>query len=110
MNRLEQSPLHGSVLALAVVAVALSISLAIRPYLEPGTFLLCLEGVGLSPLIVWAIGVWRKSRGLLVSTLNSIADAVVATDRKGRVTFLNPVAEALTGWTAVEARGKAVED
>ena len=41
-------------------------------------------------------------------TLESIGDAVITTDRKGIVTFLNPVAEALTGWPLGEARGKEV--
>jgi PAS domain S-box-containing protein len=36
-------------------------------------------------------------------TLNSIADAVITTDARGAVDFLNPVAETLTGWTAAEA-------
>jgi two-component system cell cycle sensor histidine kinase/response regulator CckA len=110
MNRLQRFPSRGSVFALALVAVALSISLVIRPYLEPGAFLLSLVAVWLSALVAWVTRAWRKSRGLLAFTLNSIADAVVATDRKGHIAFLNPVAEALTGWTAVEARGKAVED
>ncbi|HTD74853.1 MAG TPA: EAL domain-containing protein [Steroidobacteraceae bacterium] len=39
-------------------------------------------------------------------TLNSIGDAVVCTDASGAVTFLNPVAEALTGWRADEATGR----
>jgi PAS domain S-box-containing protein len=38
-------------------------------------------------------------------TLASIGDAVVTTDREGRVTFLNHEAECLTEWTAAEARG-----
>jgi len=41
-------------------------------------------------------------------TLTSIGDAVIATDGKGRVTFLNPIAEELTGCNAYEARGKAI--
>src|SRR5579862_3342600 len=32
-------------------------------------------------------------------TLNSIGDAVISTDLAGRVTYLNPVAESMTGWT-----------
>ena len=36
-------------------------------------------------------------------TLSSIGDAVITTDPEGRVTFLNPVAESLTGWTQKEA-------
>jgi diguanylate cyclase (GGDEF)-like protein/PAS domain S-box-containing protein len=39
-------------------------------------------------------------------TLNSIGDAVVCTDVSGIVTFLNPVAEAMTGWLAAEAIGQ----
>src|ERR1700733_4771742 len=39
-------------------------------------------------------------------TLNSIGDAVVCTDAVGAVTFLNPVAEAMTGWPADEAAGR----
>jgi diguanylate cyclase (GGDEF)-like protein/PAS domain S-box-containing protein len=39
-------------------------------------------------------------------TLDSIGDAVVCTDVVGNVTFLNPVAEALTGWPETEAIGR----
>jgi PAS domain S-box-containing protein len=39
-------------------------------------------------------------------TLSSIGDAVITTDAKGFVTFLNPVAESMTGWTSGEAAGK----
>lgn len=39
-------------------------------------------------------------------TLDSIGDAVVCTDVSGNVTFLNPIAEALTGWPADEAIGR----
>jgi diguanylate cyclase (GGDEF)-like protein/PAS domain S-box-containing protein len=39
-------------------------------------------------------------------TLNSIGDAVVCTDIAGNVTFLNPIAEAMTGWPADEAIGR----
>jgi diguanylate cyclase (GGDEF)-like protein/PAS domain S-box-containing protein len=41
-------------------------------------------------------------------TLNSIADGVITTDNAGRVDYLNPVAEALTGWPLEEARGRPV--
>src|SRR6476660_69234 len=41
----------------------------------------------------------HEQRDRLLVTLSCIGDAVITTDREGRVTFLNPVAESLTGWT-----------
>jgi PAS domain S-box-containing protein len=46
----------------------------------------------------------------LATTLSSIADGVVATDPENRVKFLNPVAEALTGWCSADAVGRIAED
>jgi diguanylate cyclase (GGDEF)-like protein/PAS domain S-box-containing protein len=43
-------------------------------------------------------------------TLNSIGDAVVCMDTAGNVTFLNLVAEKLTGWSRQEAAGRAMGD
>ena len=57
-------------------------------------------------VMAWVTSAWRESRTLLAQTLASIGEAVVATDREGRVTFLNPPAEALLGWQEREARGK----
>ncbi|WP_018877682.1 MULTISPECIES: EAL domain-containing protein [unclassified Thioalkalivibrio] len=39
-------------------------------------------------------------------TLASIGDGVITTDTRGRVTFLNPIAEYLTGWTTDAATGE----
>jgi len=47
-----------------------------------------------------------EQKELFRTTLASIGDAVISTDRGARVTFLNPVAEALTGWTSDEANGE----
>jgi PAS domain S-box-containing protein len=46
---------------------------------------------------------------LLRVTLASIGDAVITTDTQGRVTYLNAVAESLTGWTFQEALGQPLE-
>lgn len=43
-------------------------------------------------------------------TLASIGDGVITTDNEARVTFLNPVAELLTGWGLTEARGQRLTD
>jgi len=51
-----------------------------------------------------------ERRERLRVTLGSIGDAVMATDTQGRVTYLNPVAERLTGWTSEEAAGRPIED
>jgi two-component system, cell cycle sensor histidine kinase and response regulator CckA len=160
MDPLKRSPLHSSVFALALTAVALFASLLLRPFLEPNTFLLFIVGVWLSAwyhgrtggllatgasaaaifyfflwpdlassstvswsaalrlatfavlasLMTWVTAAWRESRSLLASTLSSIGDAVVATDEQGRITFMNAVAETLTGWPGKEAQGKAIEE
>ena len=147
MIRLERSPLYGSVVALALTAVALLISLQLRPYLEPDIFLLFLVVVwlsawyyglivglvasgasalallvfffagvsgfweagvrlgsflGIAGMIIWMTAEWRESRRVLASTLAGIGDAVLAADEDGRIAFLNPVAEALTGWSDQE--------
>lgn len=41
-------------------------------------------------------------------TLQSIGDAVISTDAQGRIDYMNPVAESLTGWSAEDARGRSV--
>jgi len=43
-------------------------------------------------------------------TLNSIGDAVICTDNAGNVTFLNLVAERMTGWSLQEAAGRSMPD
>lgn len=51
-----------------------------------------------------------ESREQLRVTLSSIGDAVISTDAHGCVTFMNPVAEHLTGWTVAEVRGRLLAD
>jgi PAS domain S-box-containing protein len=50
-----------------------------------------------------------RERAWLRVTLSSIGDGLIATDAAGRVTILNPVAEALTGWSQQEALGQPVQ-
>jgi PAS domain S-box-containing protein len=52
----------------------------------------------------------RDSKNWYVSTLNSICDAVIATDIEGCVKFINPFAEALTGWTSKDAAGRSLNE
>jgi len=42
-------------------------------------------------------------------TLDSIGDAVITTDQAGNVTFLNPVAEEMTGWSNASAKGLSLQ-
>ena len=52
----------------------------------------------------------REREQWLATILTSIGDAVLATDLQSRVTFMNPVAEALTGWKKEDALGRAITD
>jgi PAS domain S-box-containing protein len=154
MSQLPRSPLHSSVFAIIVTAVAVLLSFVFGPFLSPDAYLLFLGAVwlstwyhgrtgglvstafstlvfvyyyfgsGLSPdpapaalrrilsflllsvSLTWLTDSWLRGRRLLGSMISSIGDGVLATDREGSVIFLNPVAEALTGWPAKLARGK----
>jgi PAS domain S-box-containing protein len=43
-------------------------------------------------------------------TLQSIGDGVITTDAKGVIDYVNPVAEALTGWRLEDGQGRAIEE
>lgn len=51
-----------------------------------------------------------EERQWLRVTLSSIGDAVIATDAQGRVTFMNRVAESLTGWPVSDAKGRPLPE
>lgn len=51
----------------------------------------------------------RQQREWLRVTLASIGDAVITCDTEARVTFLNPVAETVTGWRSSEALGRPIQ-
>jgi PAS domain S-box-containing protein len=56
-----------------------------------------------------AQGELSESREWFSKTLLGIGDGVIATDDKGAVTFMNPMAEELTGWRFEEAKNKSLE-
>src|SRR5574341_482719 len=67
-------------------------------------------GVGIS--LLQRVGRRAEERALLDErerlriTLSSIGDAVIAADTSGAISFMNPIAEQLTGWTEAEAKGR----
>jgi PAS domain S-box-containing protein len=75
-----------------------------------------LSGIAVGVAFVWLLqrhlkdlhaadGRVHAQRELLQATLSSIGDGVIATDAAGRVTFLNGIAQTLTGWSEQEAAG-----
>ncbi len=78
--------------------------------LTAGVLLAILTGLLVGRGILKSEQVLEESREWLRVTLASIGDAILATDCNGRVTFLNPVAATLTGWTAEEAVGKPAHE
>ena len=69
-----------------------------------------LSFVAISVAATGLVSGFHSSRNMLAATLSSIADGVVATDREERVTFINPVAEALTGWRRADAMGRPLSE
>ena len=52
----------------------------------------------------------QQERDLLSTTLASIGDCVIVTDVDGRITFMNAVASAVTGWTLQETKGRPLKE
>jgi diguanylate cyclase (GGDEF)-like protein/PAS domain S-box-containing protein len=76
-----------------------------RALLEPGSESLIL--ITLRDITEWRRGqetLFREKEQAVI-TLESIGDAVLTTDMAGRIMYLNPVAERLTGWRTTEALG-----
>ncbi len=57
-----------------------------------------------------AYAVLQASEEKLAVTVNSIGDAVIATDADARVTLINQVAQQLTGWTRAQAHGRPLDE
>ena len=70
------------------------------------------EGCLVSVLVGTIGSLQRKLEGereRLSVTLTSIGDAVMVTDREGRITFMNPTAEQTTGWSATRAMDRQLD-
>jgi PAS domain S-box-containing protein len=52
----------------------------------------------------------KESREWFQITLKSLGEAVVSTDQTGKVSFINPVAQQLTGWSYAAAQGRPFEE
>jgi two-component system cell cycle sensor histidine kinase/response regulator CckA len=88
---------------------------------ETGTFISVVSGTGILVLLLLGTTMYlgrtttaldemhrRESheRATVETTLQSIGDAIIATDSGGAITFMNRAAEALTGWPASEVTGR----
>jgi len=96
-------------LLLGVLLACLALLWLARTWFPPAA---ALAVVALSyPLWSWRrldglVAQLRRERNQATATLNAIGDGVVTTDRSGQVVYMNPVAEALTGFTRSEACGQ----
>ncbi|PJZ57735.1 diguanylate cyclase domain-containing protein [Leptospira barantonii] len=52
----------------------------------------------------------KENQQLLLTTLESIGDAVIATDATGNITFMNRISEGFTGWTIAEVGGRKIQE
>jgi PAS domain S-box-containing protein len=65
--------------------------------------------IGFGEAMRWARLEAKRRTEMLWTTLGSIGDGVITTDSEGRVTYLNAVAEALVGWSCIDAAGRPLE-
>jgi PAS domain S-box-containing protein len=52
----------------------------------------------------------REERDRMAITLSSIVEGVLTTDRRGRITYMNGMAEELSGWKQRDAMGRSIEE
>ncbi len=79
-------------------------------------FFLALGLVSLAAAAISLVWVRRTANALYhekelaETTLHSIGDAVITTDARGNLDYLNPIAETLTGWSIKDARGRPLTE
>jgi diguanylate cyclase (GGDEF)-like protein/PAS domain S-box-containing protein len=91
----------------SVVHVQLSVSLVRDDDDAPRYFVVQIQDISQRKAFEEAL---HRERELAEVTLRSIGDAVITTDPQLRITSLNPIAEAMTGWTSSEAQGRTIEE
>lgn len=75
-----------------------------------------LDGYSLPKALSNMLDRWAYAEALFLEreraqvTLNSIGDAVISTDVAGNVTYLNAVAESMTGWSRQDAAGRRLQE
>ena len=90
---------------------AIHVSITVSPIRDPRVTI-----IGASTILrdisaeIEADAIIAEQRERMSVTLNSIADAVMATDAGSRITYMNPVAERLTGWTLEEASARPLSE
>ncbi|NID16727.1 sensor domain-containing protein [Luteibacter yeojuensis] len=90
-----------------VVHVQLSVSLVRDEHGEPLYFISQIQDISERKAFEDAL---FRERELAEVTLKSIGDAVITTDTQLVVTSINPIAEAMTGWSQHEAVGRPMDD
>jgi diguanylate cyclase (GGDEF)-like protein/PAS domain S-box-containing protein len=103
---------YGGLLLLALVASVATLQLAHLWFAPAATLIVLATSY---PLWSWrrldaTVSELTSERNRVQATLHSIGDAVVTTDAAGRVDYLNPVAERLTGQALATARGRPLHD
>lgn len=66
--------------------------------------------VAVGLIVVWIGGRLQASQETLSAVLSSIGDAVIATDDRGRIRFMNSTAEELCGWKQEDANGQGLRN
>ncbi|GGY35379.1 hypothetical protein GCM10008098_30600 [Rhodanobacter panaciterrae] len=90
-----------------VVYIQLSVSLVRDEHGNPLYFVSQVQDISQRKAFEEAL---HRERELAEVTLRSIGDAVITTDPQLCITSLNPIAEAMTGWTSDEAQGRPIEE